>query len=233
MKRAVMLSLLALAGCKKHVDTEGYEKRLEKELGDLGIEAEKVECPKNASAEKGKSFTCQITIGGKTYGFEATVKDKHGDTIDMDTRWVDGKGLVSHKIETALAKDLTTAWGFDTKVDCGDRLRFLEADSTLTCKATVEGLTVDIKMTFDDQLVGTSWHASPEPVAKAKLEGMMNTEVGKQIPGAAATCGDKNLFVVPDDGVFYCTVTDGKQQGKLRVQFAPGTTNVTDWKVEQ
>lgn len=235
MTRTTLLALLAplaLVACKKSVDTKGYEKKLTSELEALGITAEKVECPKNASAEKGKSFVCKITIGGKTYDFEATVKGGDGDRVDMDTRWVDGKGIVSHKVETGVGAELTKAWGVDTKLDCGDRLRFLDANSQLTCKATAEDVSVDLTLDFDANLVATKWTAKPEPVGTAKLVELLGKSVQEKLgANVTVTCGEKKLLLVPADGVVMCEASDGTKAAKLQVQFAPGTTNLQGWEV--
>lgn len=229
----VLVAVLALAACKKKLDTVGYEKKLRSELDALGITVEKVVCPKDISSKKGESFTCTITIEGKDYGFEATVTEIRGEQVDLSTRWVDGKGVVGVKLETAFAADLTQTLGVDTKVDCGDPLRFLDADGKVTCKATADGQTFDLKLSFDDKLVTTGSEMVPAPVSTKRLVEALAPAIQEKVggDGLGVTCGDAVLTIVPPDGVVWCTANQGTSARKLKVSFKPGTAELDRWEI--
>jgi hypothetical protein len=229
---ASILAVIALTACKKQLDTVGYEKKLRSELEAKGITADKVTCPKDIKAKKGETFTCQITIEGKDYGFEATIGNIDGDKVDMTTRWVDGQGIIGNKLESALPAQLTEALGAAATVDCGEPLRFVDADGKVTCKTTVEGQTYDLKIAFDDKSVSTGWEMVPEPVVRARLLETVTPSVqGKLGTGVAVSCGDKALLAVPADGVLWCELSEGAKQAKLKLSFKPGTTQLDRWEV--
>lgn len=228
----VLFAVLALAACKKKLDTVGYEKKLRSELDALGITVEKVTCPEDISSKQGESFTCTITIEGKDYGFEATVTEIRGEQVDLSTRWVDGKGVVGVKLETAFSAELTKTLGVDTKVDCGEPLRFLDADGKVTCQAMADGQTLALELAFDDKLVTTGWELSPPPVSRARLLDTLTPAVQGQVgAGITLTCGDKALLSVPADGVVWCAATDGTKEAKLKVSFKPGTAELERWEI--
>jgi hypothetical protein len=199
-----------------------------------GPEPEKVACPKNVEAKVGTTFVCKVTIAGEEHGFEATVDKIEGDDLTMSTRWVDGKGVLGAKIEEALSKELSTQLGAVTQIDCGAPLRFLDADNTLTCKATVLTHTLDAKLTFNDALDVTGWSLIPEPVVRDRLVEILKASVTEKLgPAVTITCGADPILVVPASNVVECAVTDGTQSGKLMVTFKAGTPEVERWEVVQ
>lgn len=231
MKLHVLVIAIALVGCKKKVDIEGYEKRLTSDLEARGIEADKVTCPKDVKAKEGEVFVCKVTIAGKDYDFEATIDSIDGSELAMQTRWVDGQGILGAKVEDALGKQLTDALGDATVVDCDAPLRFVDKDGAIDCKATAGGTAFVARITFDKDSNATGWTLTPDPVPVPRLLELLTPSVQAKLgPTVTVTCGDKPFLIVPDDGVLTCEATDGAKTAKLAVQFKPGTTDVDGWK---
>ena len=79
---AAVLALLALGGCgqKTVAGTEVAKQVSSKLTAQVGQKPDKVTCP-DLAAQKGKSATCKLTDGGKTYDTKVTVTSVEGSNV--------------------------------------------------------------------------------------------------------------------------------------------------------
>lgn len=230
-----MLMLLGLGiGCKATVDTDNFEELLRGRTQELGLAGAKVHCPANVEASAGKKFTCDVAVGGASYALDVTVTsvDLKSRKANFDTAWHDGPAVAPAKLAAALTTELTKQLGGAVTIACGDEpLRFLDAKRHLGCKLAAGAVATSVDIEFDKDLNATAWHLDPPLLARAKLEAILAPAVReKTAPDVQIRCGTDEFVVRPADGVVWCAVTDGKHDGKLKVEI-DDKLNVTRWEI--
>lgn len=227
----ILLIAISAAGCKKTVKNEEVEGFIKHRTEELGLPGAKVSCPKGVDAKLGTKFECTVELGGKPYILVATITKVEGLKLDMDTAWKDGEAVISEKLEAALAKDLSEQFGTDVAIECGDILRFLDAERAVACDLTAGATKAKVLVTFDDKLVPTTWKLDPQLLSKKKLEAVLIEPVrAKTSPGVAVQCGTEPLMPRPADGVVRCSIAEGDKQAPLEVD-VDEELNVKGWRV--
>ena len=227
----LLIALVAIAGCKKTVDTKGFEKTIAAKVTELGLTPGAISCPSGVEGKKGTEFTCKVEIEKVTYDLTVTITSVESDNAQMDTRWAKGAAVISKKIAANAPKALAEALGTTVTVDCGtEPLLFLEA-SKATCKLTSGKTSSTLLLTFDDKLEVTGWELKPPLLGRAKLEGVLTPAVAeKTSPQVKVDCGPDDLIARPADGNVWCGITDGAQAAKIRVTVTP-ELKVEKWEV--
>lgn len=246
MNRSVYTAILAIvcAGCsveascgKKKVQTREFEGTIKERTTALGLNPTKVECGEPVEAKVGVAFTCKVELDGeKTYDMNVTVTgvDEKADRVDLDPKWAGGNAVVAKKIEEIVGARMAERFGAGVVLDCGEPLRFIPDDDRFTCdvvsgayrgKATLifaDGTTNLDDVQFEEHVLG-----------KALLEGILTPSVQKQVGDATTVdCGEQAMIPRPADGVLWCSISDGKQAAKIRVQ-VDDKNNVTGWEVAE
>ena len=240
---AVVLALVC-AGCsfeascgKKKVKTKEFEATIEERTRALGMNPTKVDCGEPVEAKVGNAFTCQVELDGeKTYPMNVSITgvDEKAERVDLDPKWEGGRGVVSAKIEEAVAIELGKRFGDGIQLDCGEPLRFVSEDDTIVCdiasgsyrgKATLvfkPGTTELADVKAGDDLLG-----------RRILEGILEPSVREQTsPAVKVTCGDQAIIPRPADGILWCDIADDKQAAKIRVEIDE-ELNVKRWEVAE
>lgn len=227
----LLFSLLAIAGCKKTVDTKGFEKTLAAKVADLGFTPGPVTCPSGIEGKKGATFTCKVEIEKTTYDLAVTITSVDGSNVQMDTKWAKGPAVISKKIAATAPKALAEALGTTVAVDCGtEPLLFLEAGKA-KCKLTAGHTSSTLLLAFDDKLEVTGWELDPALLGRAKLEAILTPSVAEKThPGVKIDCGPDDLITRPADGLLWCGMHDGDQDQKIRVTVTP-ELKVEKWEV--
>ncbi len=220
----------ALAACDKSVDSAEFEGNVKQRLAAIGFPDATATCPKKIAAKVGAEFTCDVGIEGKTYALNLTITKVDGKRVDMDSKWKDGDAIVAERLEAGVANQLTQDFGAPVTIDCGEPLRFLDADRKVACTLTAGAAKTSLKIAFDDKLTPTGWEIDPVLVSKAKLETILAPDVSaKSGAQVTVTCGAEPLFARPADGVTTCDATDGKATLKIKVTLdASGTPTAWD-----
>jgi len=227
----LLIALAALAGCKKTVDTKGFEKTIAAKVTELGLTPGAISCPSGVEGKKGAEFTCKVEIEKATYDLTVTITSVESDHAQMDTKWAKGPAVISKKIAANAPKALAEALGTTVTVDCGtEPLLFLEA-SKAKCKLTSGKTSSTLLLAFDDKLEVTGWELNPPLLGRAKLEGLLTPSVAEKTnPQVKVDCGPEDLMARPSDGIVWCGITDGTQHAKIRVTVTP-ELNVDKWEV--
>jgi hypothetical protein len=227
----LLVALLALAACKKTVDTKGFEKTIAAKVTELGLTPGKISCPSGIEGKKGAEFTCKVEIEKTTYDLIVTITSVETSNAQMDTRWAKGPAVISKKIAANAPKALAEAFGTTVTVDCGtEPLLFLES-SKAKCKLTSGKASSTLLLSFDDKLEVTGWELSPPLLGRKKLEELLTPSVAeKTSPNVKVDCGPEDLITRPADGNVWCGVTDGAQTAKIRVAVTP-ELKVDKWEI--
>ena len=56
----------------------------QKQWGAAGHKPESVSCPEDLKPTIGANVVCEMSVDGKTYAVEVTVKSINGDTVELD-----------------------------------------------------------------------------------------------------------------------------------------------------
>jgi hypothetical protein len=158
---ALLAAPLALATCKKNVDGGDFAKFLKQRTVELGIPDADVTCPSGIEAKVGTKFECSVTVKGKSYGLIATITSVEEKKANMDTAWKDGEAVISAKLEPGLSGELSKTLGSDVKVTCGDALRFIDANRSVTCDVAAGPTKSKVITIFNEKLNPTSWKLEP------------------------------------------------------------------------
>ncbi len=227
----LLLSVLAIAGCKKTVDTKAFEKTLAGKVSELGFTPGPITCPSGIEGKKGAAFTCKVEIEKTTYDLAVTITSVDGSNVQMDTKWAKGPAVISKKIAATAPKALAEALGTTVVVDCGtEPLMFLEAGKA-KCKLTSGHTSATLLLAFDDKLEVTGWELQPALLGRGKLEGILTPSVAaKTHPDVKIDCGPDDLITRPEDGLVWCGMHDGEQDLKIRVTVTP-ELKVEKWEV--
>jgi hypothetical protein len=232
MRWTLLAAVLALAACNKTVKTKEFEADVKKRLGEIGFPDASVACAKDVKAEKGKEFTCDVGIEGKTYVLVVTITNVDGSRVDMDTKWKDGEAIVTARLEPPFANQLTSSLGVPVTVECGDALRFLAADRSVACDITAATAKAKLTITFDDKLEPNGTKIDPQLISKAKVEEFLVPSI-KEKTGVdtKVTCGADPVMPRPADGVFRCDVEGGPSPAKVKVT-VDDTLEKIEWVIE-
>lgn len=214
----ILLLLVSATACKKSVDAKDFESRIVKRTEELGIQGAKVSCPKGVEAKEGNSIDCKVEIDGKSYVLVSTITKVDGKQLGMDTKWKDGEAVISGKLGPVLTKALGEEFGTEVAIDCGEPLRFLDAERRVTCDLAAGETKAKVAVTFDAKLVPTDWKLEPRLIGKAKLEGLLTKRMQEQVPNATVTCGAQGLFPRPPDGIVKCEAVAGSDKMGLAVE---------------
>jgi hypothetical protein len=226
-----ILACVAFGGCDKKVKSADFTEWAQMRMGTLGLPDAKVTCPNDIPAKVGTTVTCQVAAGGKSYALEVTVTEVTGDKVNMDTKWKDGEVVLANKLGTGTAIELGKMLGTEVAVDCGEPLRFLSAERTVTCDLSAGGLASKLTLTFDAGLVPTDYKLDPPLLGKAKLEEVLTPSVREKTnPKVAVTCGPDVLMLRPADGIVWCGIDDGTEKAEIKVT-VDEKLNVQGWEV--
>jgi len=239
----VLLMVLLCGGCsfqascgKKTVKQDEVEAFIKGRADEMGLAATKVTCPSDVEAKKGTTFTCQVEVEGtKTYDLEFTITeiDKDNDKFHGDSRWKDGRAVISAKIEEGISAELAKQLGAPIVIECGEPLRFLDAEGKLRCPFTAGKVTGEAVLTFDDQTEVTGWELQPPLLSAQKLVAILTPSVREQTsPEVNLDCGPDPLLARPADGVVWCGISDGKQAAQIRIE-VDEALNVQKWAVAE
>ncbi len=220
MKHALLIAatLVALAGCKKKVDSKDFEGRVKKRMTELGFPEATASCPKDIAGKVGTEFTCKVGLDGTSFELVVTITEVSGDSFNMTSTWKDGEAVVSARLSTAVANELTKKFGAPVAIDCSGPLRFLAADRTVRCALSSGATRTEVIVTFDDKLEATDLKLVPDLIAKAKLEEILAPTIEEKtgVP-VTVSCGTEPLTLRPADGVVTCDVLGGPQPARVKL----------------
>lgn len=223
MRARICALIILAAGCKPTVRSSELEADLGQRVTAMGLQATKVACPSGVEAKPGQVFTCQITLGAKTYALDVTITsvDKAKGKADFNTAWHDGPAVQTAKEEALLAGALTKDLGGAVALHCGDEpLAFLDSAYKLHCTLTAGDVKTKATFGFDAKtLDATDWHLDPPLVAKAKIEAVLAPAVHEKVPDdVVIDCGPAPFLLRPADGVLTCKATRGAETAALKIE---------------
>lgn len=226
--------LVLAAGCKKTVDTKGFEKTIAERVTAMGLSPGKVTCPSGVEAKAGASFDCQVEIEKTTYDLTVSITsvDTEAKRVNMETAWKKGDAVLAKKIATVAPPKLQQALGAEVAVDCGaEPLMFLDADRKAGCKLTAGDKAATLTFAFDDKLEVTGFKIEPALYGSAKLAAILTPTVHEQTGAdTKVDCGPDAVVQRSEDGAVWCSIDNGKQAAKIRVAVTPDF-GVESWKV--
>lgn len=234
--RARICALIVLAaGCKPTVQSSELEADLSQRVTAMGLHATKVTCPGGVEARPGQAFTCQITLGAKTYALDVTITgvDKAKAKADFTTAWHDGPAVQTAKEEALLGGALTKDLGGAVALHCGDEpLAFLDSAYKLHCTLAARDVKTKATFGFDAKtLDATDWHLDPPLIAKAKIEAVLTPAVHEKLPDdVVIDCGPAPFMLRPADGVLTCKATRGAETAALEIE-VDDNLNVKRWEI--
>ncbi len=140
--------VLTASACSKKVDSSSVEKQVVTNVESVFPDVKDVsaDCPSNVKAQKGKKFSCKLTLDGRVTYIRIEIKKVEGKRFTFDLKPT--KAIIPI---TTYEKKLAEQGGAGTKVDCGDdKLLFKDPGDTITCKVTVKGQTQQLKLRVKD-----------------------------------------------------------------------------------
>lgn len=220
--RHLVLGLCLIAGCKKTVDTKGFEKTLDAKVKALGLVPGPISCPSGVEPKTGGVFTCKVEIEKISYDLAVTITSVEGSNVQMDTAWAKGPAVIRKKIAEGVPKVLGEQLGAKVELDCGkEPLLFLTAGKA-TCKMTSGHTAATLEISFDDKYEVSSWKLDPPLLGRAKLEEILTPSVAeKTTPAIKVDCGPEDVFPRPAEGVLECAISDGTQHARIKVSISP------------
>ena len=230
---SLVISVAAIAGCKRTVKTAEVESWVKQRTTELGINASKVTCPKNIEAKEGKTFDCEVEVEGKTYTLVSTIKSVEGTNVKFDTAWKNQTTgvIIRSKLVPALTDELSKRFATQVAITCAEPLLFLDAARSLTCELAAGAIKSKLAITFDDKLAPTDWKLDPPLLSSAKIAETLQAAVReKTAPTVTVTCGTDPLIVRPADGVMTCDFTNGDKQAHVKANVTPDL-KLTTWEV--
>ena len=222
------LPLLTLGGCKKTVDTKGFEKTIDERVRGLGLVPGAISCPSGIEAKQGTQFTCKVPIDKASYDLVVTIKSVEGSSVQLDTAWAKGPAVVAQKLAENGPAAIKKALDATASLDCGTEPLIFLAAGKVKCKLTSGTTHATLAFTFDDKLEVTGWELDPHLLSRKKLEGLLTPDVeAKTSPTTKVDCGPDDLLARPADGTLTCSISDGAHTAKIHV------TVSEDLKVEK
>ena len=158
-KYAVLVSVLALAGCGPHeLDMQKVKDLISNMIKtQVGATVKAVTCPDKREIKAGDSFECQAEIEYGKVPVTVTQKDAAG-SINAELKYVI---LPAADVEKGIAANIKQNSGIDAKVDCGPRYRPSTPNDTFDCTAKAGAESLTVKVTVKDAKGNITWATVP------------------------------------------------------------------------
>jgi hypothetical protein len=144
----VLVAALAVAGCETKIDDSKVEKTISTSIADqVGAKVDSVDCPKDITAKKGGTFTCDVSGADGSTG-NAVVKMTDADgRFEVSARFIHVRDL-EKRIVNNLAQQVS-ADAADISITCPEIIVGKKGD-TFRCEGTGEGEPIKLDVTQTD-----------------------------------------------------------------------------------
>lgn len=151
IRRVAFAACLAfvIAACSKQVDTTSAEDAVVAAIKTKLPNGPKVtvDCPSALTAEKGKTFQCTATLGGKSTKVNIEIIDVKSKKAIFKVRYT--QAIVS--TDAYVAKALATGTGSGSKAQCGkEKVVLKNPGDVISCTVSTKGHTRTVKFRVRD-----------------------------------------------------------------------------------